>query len=152
MHIASRRHRVAQSPPDSGDDELSAELTAEYWEAHNQRIAAVSFRAMARRLPGLIGQAVRLGWEANRRDTTATVVLNLASGIFTGYALLATTGVLQALFASGPTRTGSAPRCRRWSWWRSPPRPGPGCSRPRAGRSPGSSRRWTAWSNCACST
>ena len=103
MSIVSRRHRAGESLPDTGDDELSAELTAEYWQAHDERIAAVSFRAMARRLPGLIGQAVRLGWEANRRDTTATVVLNLASGIFTGYALLATTGVLQALFAAGPT-------------------------------------------------
>ncbi len=85
------------------DDELSAELTVEFWQAHDERMAAASFRAMARRLPGLIGQAVRLGWEANRRDTTATVALNLASGIFTGYALIATTGVLQALFAAGPT-------------------------------------------------
>src|ERR1700734_3804789 len=74
MWIVSRRHRVTQSLPDTGEDELSAELTAEYWEAHNERIAAVSFRAMARRLPGLIGQAVRLGWEANRRGTTAPPV------------------------------------------------------------------------------
>ena len=58
---------------------------------------------MVRQLPGLISQAVRLGWEASRRDTTATIVLNLASGIFTGYALLATTGVLEALVAAGPT-------------------------------------------------
>ena len=33
----------------------------------------------------------------------ATIVLNLASGVFGGYALFATTGVLQALFAAGPT-------------------------------------------------
>ena len=33
----------------------------------------------------------------------ATIVLNLASGVFGGYALFATTGVLQALFAGGPT-------------------------------------------------
>ncbi|MGH3221651.1 MAG: ABC transporter ATP-binding protein [Streptosporangiaceae bacterium] len=99
----SRRHRAAEPLPDTGDDELRAELIASYWQAHDERIAAASFRAMARQLPGLIGHAVRLGWEANRRDTTATIVLNLASGIFTGYALLATTGVLQALFAAGPT-------------------------------------------------
>ncbi|MGH3189002.1 MAG: ABC transporter ATP-binding protein [Streptosporangiaceae bacterium] len=103
MWIVSRRHRAAEPLPDTGDDELRAELIASYWQAHDERIAAASFRAMARQLPGLIGHAVRLGWEANRRDTTATIVLNLASGIFTGYALLATTGVLQALFAAGPT-------------------------------------------------
>jgi len=85
-------------------DELTAELTASYWAAHDERIAAVTFRAMARQLPGLVGRAVRLGWEANRGDTAATIVLNLVSGIFTGFALLATTGVvLEALFAAGPT-------------------------------------------------
>jgi len=102
MQILSRRRR-AREPSLDGADELTAELTASYWRAHDERVAAVSFRAMARELPGLIGQALRLGWEANRRDTAATIVLNLASGIFAGYALLATTGVLAALFAAGPT-------------------------------------------------
>jgi ATP-binding cassette, subfamily B, bacterial len=41
--------------------------------------------------------------EANRRDTVATIGLNLVSGVLTGFALLATTGVLEALFAAGPT-------------------------------------------------
>src|SRR6476659_10264412 len=58
---------------------------------------------MARQLPGLIGHAVRLGWQASRRDTVATIGLNLVSGVLTGFALLATTGVLEALFAAGPT-------------------------------------------------
>jgi ATP-binding cassette, subfamily B, bacterial len=102
MRVLPRQRRAEESPPD-GADELSAELTAEYWAAYDDRVTAVSFRAMARELPGLIGQAVRLAWQANRRDTVATIAFNLASGIFTGYALLATTGVLQALFAAGPT-------------------------------------------------
>jgi ATP-binding cassette subfamily B protein/ATP-binding cassette subfamily C protein len=97
------RHRRPDEAPRDAVDELTAELTTSYWEAYDERIAAVSFRAMARQLPGLIGQAVRLGWAANRRDIAATIVLNLASGVFTGYALLATTGVLDALFAAGPT-------------------------------------------------
>jgi ATP-binding cassette subfamily B protein/ATP-binding cassette subfamily C protein len=33
----------------------------------------------------------------------STIALNLASGAFAGYALFATTGVLQALLAAGPT-------------------------------------------------
>lgn len=66
-------------------------------------MATVRFSDVARRFPALVGQAVRLGWSASRRDTTATVALNLASGVFGGYALFATTGVLQALFAAGPT-------------------------------------------------
>jgi ATP-binding cassette subfamily B protein len=59
--------------------------------------------AVARKLPGLIGQAIRLGWQANRCDTAATIGLNLVSGVLTGFALLAKTGVLEALFAAGPT-------------------------------------------------
>ena len=66
-------------------------------------MATVRFSDVARRFPALIGQAVGLGWSASRRDTAATIALNLASGVFGGYALFATTGVLQALFAAGPT-------------------------------------------------
>src|SRR6202000_2014008 len=70
---------------------------------YDQRMATVRFNDVARRFPALIGQAVRLGWSASRGDTVATITLNLASGVFGGYALFATTGVLEALFASGPT-------------------------------------------------
>jgi ATP-binding cassette, subfamily B, bacterial len=66
-------------------------------------MAAVKFSDVARRFPALIGQALHLGWSASRRDTAATIGLNLASGVFGGYALFATAGVLQALFAAGPT-------------------------------------------------
>src|SRR5436305_1177068 len=40
---------------------------------------------------------------ASRRGRVATIGLNLVSGVLTGFALLATTGVLEALFAEGPT-------------------------------------------------
>jgi len=84
-------------------DELDAELSAAYWAAYHERMASIGFLAMVRRFPGLVGRAVRLAWEASRPDTVAAISLNLASGVFTGYALLATTGVLQALVAAGPT-------------------------------------------------
>ena len=84
-------------------DHETAELTSSFWRAYDQRMATVKFSDVARRFPALIGQAVRLGWQANRRDTAATIILNLASGVFGGYALFATTGVLDALFAAGPT-------------------------------------------------
>jgi ATP-binding cassette subfamily B protein/ATP-binding cassette subfamily C protein len=93
----------AQARPEPEADELTAELSAHYWRAYDQRLAETGFGSIARQLPGLIGQAVRLGWEANRRDTVATIGLNLISGVLTGFALLATTGVLEALFAAGPT-------------------------------------------------
>jgi ATP-binding cassette subfamily B protein/ATP-binding cassette subfamily C protein len=90
-------------PREAEADELTAELSVFYWRAHDQRLAEIGFLSMVRQLPGLIGQAVRLGWQASRGDTVATVGLNLASGVLTGFALLATTGVLEALFAAGPT-------------------------------------------------
>jgi len=93
----------AQPEPGSEADELTAELGAFYWQAHDRRLAETGFGAVARQLPGLIRHAIRLGWEANRRDTVATIGLNLVSGVLTGFALLATNGVLEALFAAGPT-------------------------------------------------
>jgi len=99
MSLARRQDETTQHEA----DELTAELAASYWQAHDRRLAETGFGAVARQLPGLIGQAIRLGWEANRRDTVATIGLNLISGVLTGFALLATTGVLEALFAAGPT-------------------------------------------------
>jgi ATP-binding cassette subfamily B protein/ATP-binding cassette subfamily C protein len=84
-------------------DELSAELASAYWAAYRDRMATIGFLAMARQFPGLVRHAIRLGSQASRWDTVATIAANLASGIFTGYALLASTTVLQALFAAGPT-------------------------------------------------
>ena len=84
-------------------DHETAELSAHYWRVYDQRMTTVRFKDVARRFPALIGQAVNLGWSASRRDTAATIGLTLASGVFGGFALFATTGVLQALFAGGPT-------------------------------------------------
>lgn len=92
-----------QGSADAEADELTSELTVSYWRAYHERMASIGFTTMARRLPSLVLQAVRLGFEASPRDIVGTIVLNIASGFFTGYALLATTGVLQALFAAGPT-------------------------------------------------
>ena len=94
--------RPDQAPQELGD-ELTAELTSSYWEAYDRRLAETRFLSIARQLPELIGHAIRLAWEANRRDTVATIGLNLVSGVLTGFALLATTGVLEALFTEGPT-------------------------------------------------
>src|ERR1700727_606455 len=66
-------------------------------------MATVGFRDAARRFPGVVGQAIRLGWSASPFDTAAAIGLNLVSGVAGGYALYATTGVLEALFAAGPT-------------------------------------------------
>lgn len=86
-----------------GADGSTAELAASYWRAYDERMASTSFLAMAREFPRIVARAVRLGSDASCRDLVTTIGLNVVSGVFTGYALLATTGVLQALFAAGPT-------------------------------------------------
>jgi len=95
--------RLGRAARETSPDEELAELTAEYWQAYDARMATVGFGDVARRFPGLVGQALRLGWSASRLDTATTIGLNLVSGVFAGFALFATTGVLQALFAAGPT-------------------------------------------------
>ncbi|MEU0156647.1 ABC transporter ATP-binding protein [Micromonospora fulviviridis] len=44
-----------------------------------------------------------LAWATSRRDTLASIGLNVAAGVLTTLGLLATTGVLHQLFAAGPT-------------------------------------------------
>ncbi|MFD9942487.1 ABC transporter ATP-binding protein [Nonomuraea sp. NPDC059023] len=86
------------------DDALEiGEITISDWHAHTDKMAEAGFLTIARRLPSLIGQAMRLAWRASPRDTVATVSLNLLGGVFTAFGLLATTGVLTALFSDGPT-------------------------------------------------
>ncbi|MCW2902714.1 MAG: transporter related protein [Streptosporangiaceae bacterium] len=79
------------------------ELTAPRWASHTGELADTRLKVVAGRLPDLIAQAVRLAWRASRVDTAATIALNLAAGVFTAFGLLATRGVLTALFAAGPT-------------------------------------------------
>ncbi len=98
------RSRPPQAPdPADAEPEEIAELTTQFWRAHDERMASIGFLAMLREFPHLVWQALRLGYEASKIDTVGTIAANLAAGFFTGYALLATTGVLQALFSAGPT-------------------------------------------------
>jgi ATP-binding cassette subfamily B protein len=78
-------------------------LTEHRWTARASELAETKMSTVARKLPGLSGQALRLAWQANHLDTIAAISLNLAAGIFTAFGLLATTGVLNALFGAGPT-------------------------------------------------
>ncbi|MEO3792494.1 ABC transporter ATP-binding protein [Nonomuraea sp. B10E15] len=79
------------------------EISFSDWHAHTDKMAEVGFLTIARRLPSLVVEALRMAWRASPRDTVATVTLNLLGGVFTAFGLLATTGVLTALFSEGPT-------------------------------------------------
>ena len=65
--MRSTAGRAADRPdqvPQGLGDELTAELTASYWEAYDRRLAETRFLSIARQLPELIGHAIRLAWEA----------------------------------------------------------------------------------------
>ncbi|MEV5409074.1 ABC transporter ATP-binding protein [Thermopolyspora sp. NPDC052614] len=87
----------------AGDPDELGELDMPKWYAHADALADVGFLTVARKLPALIAQAVRIAWAAGPRDTVATITLSLLGGVFTAFGLLATTGVLQALFSAQPT-------------------------------------------------
>jgi ATP-binding cassette subfamily B protein len=90
------------STTDDSPDDIPAPVT-DPWHGREAEIAATSFVAMARRLPGITSQALRLAFEASKRDTVITIGLNLAAGVLTAVGLFATTGVLAPLFAGGPS-------------------------------------------------
>jgi ATP-binding cassette subfamily B protein/ATP-binding cassette subfamily C protein len=92
----------SEAPQSNEPDELG-ELSLPKWHAHVDALSGVGFLTVARRLPALVGQAVRIAWSASPRDTVLSISLSLLGGVFTAFGLLATTGVLQALFSSQPT-------------------------------------------------
>ncbi|WP_062349580.1 ABC transporter ATP-binding protein [Herbidospora yilanensis] len=90
-------------PSESDDLPDFSDLTTNDWHAHDDLMSNIGFLTVARRLPALIVQGCRMAWEASPRDTAATIALNVLGGVFTAFGLLATAGVLEALFAAGPT-------------------------------------------------
>ncbi|WP_219462237.1 ABC transporter ATP-binding protein [Nonomuraea rhizosphaerae] len=95
---------MADEPPGTNEESLElGEVAASDWHVHDDKMAEVGFLVIARRLPSLVAQAMSIAWRASPRDTAATVTLNLLGGVFTAFGLLATTGVLTALFSEGPT-------------------------------------------------
>ncbi|GLZ04681.1 multidrug ABC transporter permease [Actinomadura sp. NBRC 104412] len=78
-------------------------MTVSLWASRTRELHETGMRTIARRLPSLIAQSTRLAWRAGRADTLVTISLNVAAGVFTAFGLLATTGVLTALFSAGPT-------------------------------------------------
>jgi ATP-binding cassette subfamily B protein/ATP-binding cassette subfamily C protein len=88
---------------DDAEESVLPELEDRAWMHHAHEFAHTSFWAVARRLPRLVREAVTLAWATSRRDTLASLGLNIVAGVMTTLGLLATTGVLRELFAAGPT-------------------------------------------------
>ncbi|NES27223.1 ATP-binding cassette domain-containing protein [Micromonospora terminaliae] len=98
---------IGPRPPSEQDgpaeEPALPELEDPHWMHRATELAHTSFWSVARRLPALVREAVALAWATSRRDTLASIGLNVAAGVLTTLGLLATTGVLHQLFAAGPT-------------------------------------------------
>ena len=101
--IGPRHPSDEDDEADDGTGSALPELEDGHWMHRASEFAHTSFRSVARRLPALVREAVALAWSTSRRDTVASIGLNVAAGVLTTLGLLATTGVLQQLFAAGPT-------------------------------------------------
>ncbi|CNF69913.1 ABC-type multidrug transport system%2C ATPase and permease component [Mycobacterium tuberculosis] len=97
------RRRGGERRAETGTGFELPELSAHRWHEKDGELAETGLGTVARRLPAVIAQAAGLAWRASRADTVATISLNLAAGFFTAFWLLATTGVLTALFSTAPT-------------------------------------------------
>ncbi|GAA1983968.1 ABC transporter ATP-binding protein [Catenulispora subtropica] len=73
------------------------------WTAGYVGTAGTGYRAVARRLPLLIGTSIRLAAEASRARTVALLVVQAASSVAGALGLYATTDVLAPLFGAGAT-------------------------------------------------
>nr|WP_082534665.1 ABC transporter ATP-binding protein [Nonomuraea pusilla] len=98
-----------QKPDDEPDDRRDTApddrsgLETAYWETHDEELLNAGLAAIARRLPFLVASALRLAWQAGRRDTVVALAGNVLAGAFTVYGFVATSDVLTSLFAGGPT-------------------------------------------------
>ena len=73
------------------------------WMSGYEEMAVTGFWAIARGLPELLRMTVSMAFAVSRAKTSWMLGLQVLSGICQAVSLFATTGVLGALFAAGPT-------------------------------------------------
>jgi ATP-binding cassette subfamily B protein/ATP-binding cassette subfamily C protein len=106
-----RRGRVARiralfnpdAVPVTEVDDLAADLLNRAWIAGYEQLSVTGFWPIARRLPALLGAALKLAAGASRSRMVWLLVLQVVAGVCQAVSLFATTGALGALIASGPT-------------------------------------------------
>ncbi|WFE27834.1 ABC transporter ATP-binding protein [Solwaraspora sp. WMMD791] len=79
-----------------------SEVTAPYWRLETPTDELGPWQVI-RGLPDALGPALRLIRQAAPRAAVTVLVLHLVAGVATTYGLVATAGVLERLFAAGPT-------------------------------------------------
>ncbi|MDA2805927.1 ABC transporter ATP-binding protein [Nocardiopsis suaedae] len=68
-----------------------------------EEMGSIPVRRVAARLPGQVATALRWAWRASPRDTATVIGLNVASAVLAASVLAALAGILNELFAEGPT-------------------------------------------------
>ncbi|MEV3939099.1 ABC transporter ATP-binding protein [Glycomyces sp. NPDC049804] len=87
----------------TADTPALPELEDIAWYRHAEDAETASFWRMARRLPGLVRQALQTAWTASKGWTVAAVGLSVVAGVATTTALLAVSDATATLFAAAPT-------------------------------------------------
>ncbi|MEY9892924.1 ATP-binding cassette subfamily B protein [Catenulispora sp. MAP5-51] len=93
----------ADAVPRHEIDDLAADPYVATWTRGYAEVAAASFWSNARRMPDLLRLTLRTAAGQSRWRVVTLLVLQLLSGVFQALGLLATTGVLAALFTGRPT-------------------------------------------------
>lgn len=96
--MTDETHGESAESKDAPDEELHLDFAGDKSLAAG---GAITTRAMARRLPQLIRRSLALAWQVDRRSVIALLICQVASGVLEAFGLLATTGTITALIASG---------------------------------------------------
>lgn len=92
---------AAAPTPEAGS--IGDELVGAYWSHWDGEAARTSLWTIFRKLPAISHRVLGLAWRTDPRATVAVIVLQLGSAAMAAFGLLASVGVLQALFAEGAT-------------------------------------------------
>ncbi|MCX4825784.1 ABC transporter ATP-binding protein/permease [Streptomyces sp. NBC_01142] len=93
----------AAVPSGPQDGDMTEGLEEAYWSVHDGAAAKATVRQVLARLPKITRLVGRLAWQADRPATLTVIVCQLASAAMASFGLIASVGVLQHLFAQGPT-------------------------------------------------
>ncbi|MFJ6728003.1 ABC transporter ATP-binding protein [Streptomyces sp. NPDC091281] len=90
-------------PAGPEDDDPTDALEEAYWSVHDGAAASATVRQVLARLPRITALIGRMAWQADRTATLTAIACQLASAAMAAFGLIASVGVLQHLFAQGPT-------------------------------------------------
>ncbi|MGC9671419.1 ABC transporter ATP-binding protein [Planosporangium sp. 12N6] len=85
------------------DASVLPELRSMWWETGIRARAETGLLRVFAELPGLVAEALRISWRADRTRTSVVAVATVGAAVMSTLGLLATQRVLIELFAGGPT-------------------------------------------------